>query len=276
MKKIIITLLIGTIICISYWHLSDGFSIANISDSLPFDSRWEVDHLSSFNIGHILSQPFNYLEKTADMYVFESSDKQYILKFFKFSQFRLPSFQETLPLPPFLNAIQNKCVKAKKERRDRLFSSCKLAYKEFKDESGLVYVHLNKSTNLSHYVTLFDSLKRTHIIPIDQYAFVLQKRGEKIYSYLGRLIREKKVEEAKRAIISLSLILDKELQKGINDESEIHKSAAFLQGKAMFLDIGQLKRGYDQEDRQKSVHKLILWLETKDPKLAEQARIILS
>jgi len=262
--------------CIGIWRLSDGFSLAKITDPLKFEARWEVDSPSSFQIRSILSQPFYYMGKGSQCYVFESADKQFVLKFFRFSRYRLPAFQEALPLPPFLAAIQNKRSAEKREKREKLFTSCKLAYEELREESGLVYLHLNKTTNLTQTVILYDNLKRPLTLQIDQYAFMIQKKGEQIYSYLGRLIKEQKIEEAERALMSLSALLDRRKRKGIADgDAEIHKNAGFRNGKALFFDVGQFRKEKDRDDRQRVVRKLLLWLEAKDAKLASDARVIL-
>lgn len=261
---------------IGLWRLSDGFSLGKMSDPLPFDVRYEVVSPSSFHIRQLLSQPFYYIGKGSQVYVFESADKQYVLKFFRLSRYRLPNFQLALPLPPFLAEIQKERVKEKQLKREKLFTSCKLAYEELNEECGLVYLHLNKTTYLTQYVTLHDNLKRSFSIPIDRYAFLIQKRGEQVYPYLNRLLKEGKTDEVKNALLSLSVLLDRREEKGIADgDTEIHKNAGFLHGKAMFFDVGQFRKDGLTEDRERVMRKLLLWLEAKDARLASEARIIL-
>lgn len=278
MRRLIAISLAGlTLFGAGIWRLSDGFSVAKMSAPLPYDSRWEVESPSSFQIRSLLSQPFTYMGKGSQCYVFESADKQYVLKFFRLSRYRLPAFQQALPLPPFLAAIQNKRIKEKKEKQEKHFASCKIAYEELRKECGLVYLHLNKTTHLTLDVTLYDNLKRPVSIPIDNYAFLIQTRGEPVYSYLGRLLEERKTDEVKQALLSLAVLLDKRTEKGIADsDAEIHKNAGFLHGKALFLDVGQFSKQAETRDREKMMQKLLIWLESKDPKLAADARIILT
>lgn len=262
---------------VGLWRLSDGFSAAKMSAPLPFDPRWEVESPSSFQIRLLLSQPFTYIGKGSQCYVFESADKQYVLKFFRLSRYRLPAFQESLTLPPFLAAIQNKRIEEKRLKQEKHFASCTLAYRELKEECGLIYLHLNRTTYLAQNVTLYDNLKRSLSIPIDNYAFLIQKRGEQVYPYLGRLLKEGKTDEVKKALLSLAVLIDKRVEKGIADsDAEIHKNAGFLHGKAYFLDVGQFSKEVETRDREKVMRKLLLWLESKDSRLAADARIILS
>jgi len=260
---------------VGMWRLSDGFSVAKMSDPLPFDVRWEVESPSSFQVRLLLSQPFYYMGKGSQSYVFESADKQYVLKFFRLSRYRLPAFQEALPLPPFLAAIQNKRIDEKRLKQEKLFSSCKLAFNELKEECGLVYLHLNKTTHLTQEVTLYDNLKRPHKIQIDQYAFMIQRRGEQVYSYLGRLINEGKTDEVQKAVRSLSSLLDRRAEKGIADgDAEIHKNAGFLNGKALFIDVGQFRKEEVTEDRERVMRKLHLWLESKEVNLPLPSHVV--
>lgn len=279
-RFLLLSILGSTLFGVGFWHLSDGFSLSKINAPLPFDSRWEVESPSSFQIRLLLSQPYTYIGKGSHYYLFESIDKQYILKLFRFSRFHLPSFQEALPLPPFLAEIQNRRIEEKRIEQERLFSSCALAYRQLKEECELVYLHLNKTSCLTQNVTLYDRLKRPIVIPIDHYAFLIQRRGEQIYPYFGRLLKEGKVEEIKKALLSLAVLMDKRKEKGIADNNpEIQKNTGFIHGKAFFLDVAQFSEKietYETYEEDKTMHALLTWLDSKDPKLASDARIILS
>ncbi len=266
MRRLLFILAIGLgLFTAGIWRLSDGFSLSKMSAPLPHDARFEVHSPTTFQVRQLLSQPFYYMGKGSQSFVFESADKQYVLKFFRLSRYRLPAFQEALPLPPFLAEIQNKRIKEKRLKQDKLFASCKLAFEELNEECGLVYMHLNKTRSLHQEVTLYDNLGRPHSIAIDEYAFMIQRRGETLYSYLGKLIKKGETDEIQHAVLQLSALLDSRLEKGIADkDAEIHKNSGFLHGKPLFIDVGQFSKEPENHDRKKVMRKLLLWLEAKN------------
>lgn len=283
MKRFFILFLTLASLALSFgfWRLSDGFSLSKISDPLPFDSRWEVESPPSFQIRSILSQPFTYKGKGSQSYVFESEDGKYVLKFFRLNRYRLPTFQANLPLPPFLAAIQDKRIQEKQEKKEKLFNSCKLAYEELREEAGLIYLHLNKTTHLTQEVILHDALKRPKKIRIDHFAFVIQRKAEQLYPYLNQLIHEGDWLGFKKALFSLSLLIDHREEKGIADgDVEIHKNTGFYQGRAMILDIGQFEKKWIAEDRRNIFRKLLLWIKGKEGEnnhdIMREAQVILS
>lgn len=262
--------------CCGLWRLSDGFSVKKMGGCLPFDPRFKIENLPTCQIETILSQPFYYSGKGSQCFVFESYDRQYVLKFFRLSRYRLPSFLESLHLPSFLNAIQNQRQSEKRLKREALFASCKLAFDELREECGLIYMQLNPANKLNQKVSIYDNLRRKSVIEIDRYPFIIQRKGEQMYSYIGRLINEGKQEEVQKALMTLSTLLDRRKERGILDhDAEIHKNTGFYQGKAFFIDIGQFQRGEAREDREQVVQKLLLWMDSKEPSLADEARFIL-
>ncbi len=258
-------------------NLVDGFDVGKISSDLECSPSREVVSPPHSQIRKILSQNFYYLGKGSQCYVFESEDGQYVLKFFRYPRYRFPWFAKHLSLPPFLSAIQNEHLKTKKKKLNALLKSCKLAYLELREESGLIFIHLNKSTYLDQRIFLYDSLKRVNSVNIDNYEFLIQKKTELLYPYLARLIREGKETEAKEALSDLVTIIIHRFQKGIADnDAVIHKNSGFRNGKAQYLDVGQFikdpkmkNRSVYQVEAKKITKTLRLWLEENDPKLAQ-------
>ncbi len=277
-RRFIITLFfLCALFCLGMWYLADGFSLGKMRVDFPNDPRFEVAAPSTFQIRTILAQPYHYIGKGSQCFVFESEDKQYVLKFFRLSRYRLPAFQQKLVLPPFLAKIQNERVEEKRIKREKLFASCKLAYEELRDETALVYLHLNKTNHLNQNVTLHDNFGRPHTIVIDDQAFMIQRKAQQLYPYLDSLIKEHKRDELRKALISLSSLLNQRQERGIADkDAEIHKNAGFRNGKALFLDVGQFYRAEEVEDREHIVRKLIAWLEEKDEALAKEASLLLA
>lgn len=256
------------LLCISAWRLSDGFTLSKITADLPHNPRYDITPPPLGPIRTILSQPYHYIGKGSQSFVFESEDGNYILKFFRLNRYRLPTLQQKLPLPPFLAHIQNEKQRTKQNKLTRLFTSCTLAYTELKHETALIYIHLNKTTNLTTELTLIDNLHRTHTLDLDTHAFVLQKKGEQVLPHLDRLLKQGRHKEAQSALTSLTNLIQKRIDKGIIDgDAEVHKNAGFYNGEAVFLDIGAFRKGHTPPEMSHLTRKLDTWLEKRAPTL---------
>jgi hypothetical protein len=255
----------------AYWHLNEGFSLSKIQGEKTFSARWEVEEPPLEEIRKLLDQHFYYLDRGSQCYVFESEDKQLVLKFFRHSRYRLPKLTQLFTFPAFLHEILQKKREAKEQKLDSLYQSCKIAFEELHEESGILFLHLNPTKHLCKQVILHDKLKRVHRLNIDDYAFVIQKYGEQVYPYLTRLLERAKKKEAKEALESLVAILSSRLEKGITDhDAVIPKNAGFLRNQAFFLDIGEFEKKSCENpylEIQKATDGLRRWLNEQDPEL---------
>src|SRR5271156_5010255 len=99
MRKIASRLIFLTLFVLSlyglgrlYFRLTGGFTIANISSDFSFQPQWEVRPLlegEQAEFDKATSQPFYYLGKGCQSYVFASQDGKYVIKFFKYQRYRL-------------------------------------------------------------------------------------------------------------------------------------------------------------------------------------------
>ncbi len=241
---------------------------------LTYHSEWETDPPTS-PLKPILSQPFYYLGKGSQCYAFVSADDRYILKFFRQNRYRIP-FTENPPYPSFLKEIHLKRYVGKIEKKKRLFESCLLADTYLKEETGLIYLHLNPSSHLKQKITLQDKLQRTYCIDLDHYQFLIQEKGDLSLHHLSQLIETGNKEGAKKAIDSLCSLLKKRYLKGIGDEDPgMNKNMGFHQGEARFFDVGAFypnqelkKSNVAHLDAEKTSAKTRQWIKEKDPELA--------
>ena len=223
-------------------------------------------------IGSLLDQNFYYMGKGSQCFVFESEDKQSVLKFFRLNRYRVPKITQLLSFPAFLHSIQQEKQERKQYKLDALFHSCKIAFEELHEESGLLYLHLNKTSHINKKITLYDRLKRTYTINSDEYAFLIQKRGEQDYPYLTHLLEKGKKKEAQEALSHLASILSNRLRKGIADHDPvIQKNSGFRGNKALFLDVGEFAHEPCADPKQELWHmteELRSWLNLHDADLA--------
>jgi hypothetical protein len=225
---------------------TDGFTILKISSKLPFNTDWEITDLQSEknkSVAAILTQKFYYLNKGAQSYVFASEDGKYVLKLFKFHHLRLPFFIDYCPLPEFLEKwrIQRRLKKFEQLNKD--FLSYKLAYDTLKDETGLVFLHLNRSKGLQQKLILVDRLNIEHRLESDDFAFLIQKKAQLVCPTIQILMENQNLPAAKKAIESLINLVVLRLKKGIDDlDPNLTKNYGFVEERAIQIDCGRFSK----------------------------------
>lgn len=221
---------------------TEGFRLHKIVSSLSFDPRWEVPSLSeeeAKRVDEILSQKFTFLGSGGQAYAFLSEDKKTVLKLFKLHHLRSWSWLHKMPLPgPFA-----KYLCKREEKLPMFFTSCKIAMQDFRDRTGMIYLHLNKTSHLKRKLTLIDKLGITHKIDLDTTEFALQEKAELAYPRLKRLKAEGDIESAKQSIDSLLSLIVERCQRGIQDrDPNIRRNIGFLGNKAIEVDLGSFSR----------------------------------
>ncbi|MGE5196233.1 MAG: hypothetical protein ACM3JI_02760 [Anaerolineae bacterium] len=258
---------------------TDGFSIAKISADLPFNPDWDVAPLSleeNSRVEKILQQPFHYLASGGQCYAFESEDGRYVLKFFKLHRRLVPRFLSSLPLPKNLKKRLSKTISERRAKLCRDFNSHKLVYEELKEESGLLFVHLNTTQSLKKKLLIIDKLNIAHPLNADEHFFVLQKKAELVFPYFQELMEQNDIEQAKKAIHLMLKVLVARCQKGIYDEDpRLHRNFGFASGKAIFIDVGRFRKDPSRtsvaiyhQDLLSIVKRFKLWLQTDYPALS--------
>lgn len=261
--------------------LTDDFSYSNITSNLCYHEEWNVaiDANDRIETQKALDQPYNYLESGSQSYVFMSEDQQYILKFFKHKRWTLNPLFEALPLPELLDRKRKHWKQKKKETVYSTFESCLTSYREFKEETGLLFIHLNK-TPLDQIMTLKDRIGFKHQIELSDVEFVLQRKAIPTDKYLLSLKKEGKTEEAQKALSSLLTFTLKRAEKRYSDKDpHLIRNFGFIDGKAVEIDIGGFH--HDPKKDLKYFHKyeikrierkLLPWLEENYPELTPYAQ----
>jgi len=258
---------------------TDGFKISNIHSSLIPRPKWALPPLSEEQknaLRLLLAQKFYYLGSGGQCYAFVSEDQKIVIKFFKHHLRRVPWLIDRLPLPEFLDQMRIKQSKKRESKLLRDFNSYKIAYETLKDETGLLFVHLNKTQNRNQELVIVDKIGIEHRLQLDELEFVVQKKAELAYPYIDHLMKEKQLPKAKEAIDQICALIIARCKKGVFDEDpRIHRNLGFVNGKAQLIDVGRLKRDATRaspaifkEDLQKITARMQGWLEQKHPELA--------
>lgn len=249
-KRILLYLVLATIFLFGiarlYYRLTDDFRLANITEELTYRPEWEIPPLSPSEqntLENILKQPFFYIGKGAQSYVFGSEDGHYVLKFFKFKHLRPSPFLEWLPSWTPLESYRLRQAARKERKFEGVFSGYHLAYSMHREDSGLLFVHLNKTKGIFPVVTVYDKIGRSHTIALDDVAFLIQNKGETLRTVIQKLLTEGNVEGAKQRLDQIFDLYASEYQKGIYDHDHgVMQNAGFTGNRPIHLDVGKLKR----------------------------------
>lgn len=239
---------------------TEGFRIRKIASDLPFRAEWATPSASN-EIRTLLKQPYHFLGSGGQCYAFLSEDGSTVIKFFKHHHLR--------PLPFSIQAQKRTAT------LNHTFSSFKIAYDHLREETGILYLHLNRTRDLKIKMTLIDPIGISHEIDLDTTTFAVQKCAKPALPTLQKLCFEKKVEEAGSHLASLLDMMMVRVRSGIGDcDPNIHNNIGFIDGKAVEIDLGSFFLDETLADplAQKRVLffetlKLRRWLKKRTPEL---------
>ena len=224
----------------------------------------EAAPLPSSDVEAILSQPFHYLSKGRQSFVFESADGKYVLKFFN---------QKYLQNPWYTFLVEKKEKAKRALRRHYYENSYKIAFQELGDE--ILYLHLGPSGPLPK-VNITDKANREFTLDLAQLPFVLQKRGIPFYSALDDIYAKEGIEGLKREIDSFLFAISLRISKGIADgDHDVEHNWGYVDGHIFHLDPGRLY--YDEhliensrlkQEWYRATHNFAKWLRIYYPEAA--------
>lgn len=230
----------------------NGTFLQEIPASVPFHPEWEISSKDPM-LNAILSQPFTYLGEGHQCIAFESQDHQYVLK---------------IPLrksPPWWHQLPFLAQKQQKEitysiHKKLIKDSARylLAFEHLREETGLIYVHLNRTTFLNRKIQVQDKAGKHHIIDLDPIEFFLQKKAQLIIPTLDQWMKEGQIDHAKQGLTNLVKLFYTRFSKGIEDpEQHLEGNFGFLGTEAVQIDIGHIRK--QQQPLDKAVEKEKIW-----------------
>lgn len=261
-----------------YFSLTDGFQLQNIESDFAYQKDWEVHPLDLKEqevVNAALEQPYYYLAKGCQAYAFVSEDGHYVLKFFKYQRYRLQPWLEYFPpLPAIVKYREEK--KAKKwQKLDGFVKSWKIVFDYLKNETGLLFVHLNKTQHLNKQLTIFDKLGFEYQVQLDQMEFCIQKRAIMLCDVLLNHQKNNELQQAKILIDRLLQLILSEYARGLADNDHaLMQNTGVVDGFPIHIDVGQFTQNshiknpaiYHQELFTKTF-KFKVWLDSHYPEL---------
>ncbi len=253
LKKILIPfskLLLGAAVFTALYFFCEaqtkGFRHYLILSNLPNDPRWEMPPLTreeQKRIDALLDQTFTFLGSGGWCYAFLGEDGQTVLKFYKHTHLHPWKIAQNFSFDKLLL----KCATIPQGVyyfQEFNFKSCALLYKEAKERSALIYVHLNKTQDLHKPVTLFDNIGIRHTIDLDKTEFVIQKRADLLFEHIDSLAKQQKGEEARRSIDDIIDCLLTLCKLGARDyDNSLRNNFGYTEDGAVALDLSSF--GYD-------------------------------
>lgn len=248
------------------------------------DDRWNVhegqEKIDELN--HIFRQPFYYLGQGKQCTAYASKDGKYVLKFLLQKPLVVKSRFTQLPdLFPFTMVKKYKTGK-RETRKSELFYAFMLSYQIIPEQTGFLYVHLNRTNKLFRQPLIVDIKGSPVFIDIDATQFVLQKRATHIKPVIIDLMWAGKTDEAKLRVEQVLMLLYEAAKYGIVDVDKSlirNNNIGFLPRRAIYIDTGKLRLVKDRLSRKEFVKDLKrlkpfhAWLKTYYPELATHFEI---
>ncbi|MCE2982883.1 MAG: hypothetical protein LW832_04880 [Parachlamydia sp.] len=263
-----------------YFKLTGGFKLKHVQSDFAYNPEWEVRPLVKEEqevVEAALNQPYRYLGKGCQSYVFASEDGNYVLKFFKYQRYRLQPWLLYTPTLPALEAYKNEKLAKKWHKLDGFVKSWKLAFEKLKKETGLVFVHLNKTNNLQKELVFYDKIGMRHAVNLDDMEFCVQDQARMLCDVLLSYKAEGRLAEGRELIDRLLALLLSEYDRGLADNDHaLMQNTGVVDGRPIHIDVGQFVENeevkkpsiYHQELFTKT-YKFKLWLQENDPHIAD-------
>jgi hypothetical protein len=263
-----------------YFRLTDDFRLANIKYEMPYRSNWEVPAMTPEQQQHfdrILQQKFYYVGKGAQSYAFKSADDTYILKFFKFKHLKPSLFVDLIPSIGPLKTYKEKQIERKNRLLNSVFDGYRLAYELHAPETGLIYIHLNKSDNLHKNVIVEDKIGLEKTINLDEVPFILQEKVKTTRMVMTDLMNQNNMGLAQQRIKQIFDLYLSEYRKGIYDRDHgVMHNTGFVGDKPIHLDVGKLTKDDRMKDKEFNkpdllliVKKFNVWFKANYPQHAQ-------
>jgi hypothetical protein len=239
LKRLVVILLVVTALERFCYIQTGGFRLAKI---FPFDWKQTGEQpLAPLpeELLQTLDQPLNFLGKGVQFYVFETADQKYVVKFFKHFHFGLSSenLNKIHALLPFY-WIEN-VLKAREKRIQSIYSSSALAFRQYRSQTGLVYLHLQPTSSLNKTILIRDALKIEYSLDLDRIPFLIQKKAELPHPYFSRLLQEGNDTAAIEALQRLiRLIAERYHQNIANTDPVFKRNFGFINHDPIEIDTG--------------------------------------
>lgn len=229
MNKIFRCFLIPLLVAVSLaWIAMEQTDFSYDKIAVPLTA--EGVEVGTQEILQVLQQPFHFLGKGRQSFVFESADGKTVLKFFNRRYFQMPWYAFAMP----------KEIKKRSQREFFYLHSYPLAEKFLSSETAILYSHFGKTKALPT-VKVTDRASRIFSISLNDVPFVLQRKGDPFYPALETLQKNQGNEGLLSALDAFLELIAHRISLGIGDaDHDVKHNFGFLDGKPFHIDPGRL------------------------------------
>ncbi|MDN3506478.1 MAG: hypothetical protein P0S96_04540 [Simkaniaceae bacterium] len=250
---------------------TDTFTIWGCASSRPYCADFATSMPESSELNEALTNSYTYFGRGGQAYAFFSEDGKYVIKFFKQRLFRPSLLLKLNPIPP----VRNKRIAKRLDKWRRDFFSYKVASTTLQEETGVLYSHLNPTKHLQTKLKITDRLGIEHKIDLDQFDFIVQKRAERVYDRIDRLMAKENLEGAKQALAQVFTLIDTRAKKGYRDrDPNIRTNCGFIENKAVKIDVGRFvlseemkNPAFRREELKRIIEPFGEWIQSSHPLL---------
>lgn len=247
-----------------------GFSYPKIHSHHPYDPRWDFgppNQAQEKLLDQIAAQPFTLLGSGKECYAFVSEDGEIVVKFFKQKHMKTRYLINYLPLSKSLKAPHQEILNRHQARRNTLYQSYQIAYERLQEETGVLYLHLTKTTFLKRAIHLQTKKGKRLTLKLDDMEFMVQKRATPIFDEINA-----HPEQGEAIITSIIELIKSRKGKGIGDHDiNCERNLGLYEGKAFQIDVGEfyptVPTPVTQEELQEATLDLRFFLEKNHPHL---------
>ncbi len=290
-KKILIKAFFALVLFLTIQKIchiqTGGFAMHKIISDLTPNPKWEPqgeaaarNDLGEKEALSIFDQPFYFLGKGKTIFAFVSEDRKYVIKFIRHNHLRQSLWVDLLPSSMKRYKDEQKAIMEEKLRMN--FLGHMLGFEKLPEETQLVYLHLNKTSQLHKKLTIFDRIGIRHEIDLDNMEFVIQRKAMVICRQLEVWMREGKRETAELALDNLLKVLIQRREKGFFDrDPNVHLNYGYVGLTPVLIDTGGLLAYEDRPEKDRRLckncrdeirsktKKFRRWLFVMYPQLAE-------
>lgn len=225
----------------------DGFSLSLIQNPLVAENFSDQEEDFSL-LTKIFSQPFVYLGKGRQTFVFESADGNVVLKFFNQRYFQYPWHMKWAEPIPFLQSWVEKEKAKRNLRKEFYLNSYRIALSQLQEDSGILFAHFGTKKNHLPNIRLKDKGGMVHSIDLNGIPFVLQKKGIPFYQALDDAYASEGLPGLQRILDGFIDSLAGRIAKKIADgDQDVEHNWGVVDNRVFHLDPGRL---YINEDLQ--------------------------
>lgn len=217
-------------LCWWSYERTDGFSLHKIEapQLIAFSPPLSPENRDA------LSQPYYYLGKGRQCFVFASEDGKTVLKFFNKNYLMEPWYTQILPKKWKADQIAKRA-----ERRDYYFHSYAIAKELFDEE--ILHLHLGESSEALPTIPVIDKASRLLYVDLNQTPFVLQKKGTPFYEALNNAFVKDGLPGLENLIDQFIATIAHQIEKQIADaDHDVEHNWGVVDGKIFHLDPGRL------------------------------------